>query len=154
MLPRCRAASEQERSAHQQPVERIRARSLALAELGRLAGMHDERELPGAYGLPPASPPGDRTAAQGSQPVGYGRADRPVCPSITLRIAAHMTLIVLKGRVRYRGRRRLPAERWWGWRLEHLALEGVGGAQDGGLVAVPSDQHHADRQARGHRAGH
>src|SRR6266498_1953551 len=48
----------------------------------------------------------------------------------------------------------LPAGRWRSWRPEDLALEGVGRAQDGGLVAVPSDQHHADRQPGGHRAGH
>jgi hypothetical protein len=67
-----------------------------------------------------------------------GQAGRPA-PFITPRIAAHMALIVLNRSVPYRGRRRLPAEQWWGWRLEHLALEGVGGTQDGGLVAVTAD---------------
>ena len=36
---------------------------------------------------------------------------------------------------------------------EHLAFKGVGGLQNGGLVAVAADQHHADGQALRHGAG-
>ena len=44
--------------------------------------------------------------------------------------------------------------RWWGWRAEGPALEGVGRPQHGRVLTHSPDEHHPDRQSLRHCARH